>query len=43
MSMFDIDEDGNFDMEDIMEIVSEILKMQEYNKPRGKTFESFMG
>ena len=42
MSMFDIDEDGNFDMEDIMEIVSEILKMQEYNKPK-KTFESFMG
>ena len=42
MSMFDVDKDGNFDLEDIMEIVKELLKMSEYNKPK-KTFESFMG
>jgi len=44
MSMFDLDKDGNFDMEDILEIVKELLKMSEYNKPtKKKTFESFMG
>jgi hypothetical protein len=41
MSMFDMDGDGNFEMEDIMEIIKELLKMEQYNKP-GKTFESFM-
>ena len=42
MSMFDVDKDGNYDLEDILEIVKELLKLQKYNKP-GKTFESFMG
>ena len=42
MSMFDMDKDGNYDLEDILEIVKELLKLQKYNKP-GKTFESFMG
>jgi len=44
MSMFDIDKDGNFEFEDIIEIISELIKMQDFNEPKqGKTFESFMG
>ena len=43
MSMFDIDKDGNFDLEDIMEIISELIKLQDFNEPKkSKTFESFM-
>jgi len=44
MSMFDLDKDGNFDLEDIIEIVKELIKLQDYNEPvKKKTFESFMG